>query len=321
MRERSAIPDPDIDREEEAWWNDNAATIESIWAMSKVVRPAVRSRYLNRARDFFLDGLKERPGRVLEVGCGSGWLSRIIADRERLHVIGLDIAAEQIRLAKENAATAGLSDVCEYRAQNLADFTVNDAGSVSCVFIHAILHHLSWQEIHSVLGQLKALGAGTKLFVYEPVYLSDPDGGTLPETPEALAARALAETPVLAAKRFQKMFRPTRDMALVKKVESLAVSAHKLRRILSPKEVVFRESELLGALGEIGEVTERYLCNFTSMPVSQIATTFTSSLLQRLFCATVLKQALRVDQELFEKNLFPLITRQYAFMGYHCVIR
>jgi hypothetical protein len=99
------------------------------------------------------------------------------------------------------------------------------------------------------------------------------------------------------------------------------MDAHRQGRILSPKEVVFREPELLGALGAIGEVTERYLCNFTSIPVSQIATTFTSSLLQRLFCATVLKRAQRVDQVLFERNLFPLITRQYAFMGYHCVIR
>ena len=34
----------------------------------------------------------------------------MIADRDRLRILGLDIAAEQIRIAKENAASAGLTD-------------------------------------------------------------------------------------------------------------------------------------------------------------------------------------------------------------------
>ena len=321
MRERAQFPDPDLDREEESWWNEQAEVVEAIWAMQEPVRRAIRMPYLERARRFFLEGAKRLPVTVLEVGCGSGWVGRMIADRDRLRILGLDIAAEQIRMAKENAAHAGLSDICEYRAQNLADFTVKDAEAVSCVFIHAILHHLSWQEIRSVLAQLKALGSGTRIFIYEPVYLADPERGALPESSAARRARSLAMLPHWACALFDRLLHPRRDTGLVKKVQHLCREAQRQGRILSPKEVVFREAEILGALGEIGEVTERYLCNFTSIPIAQYATTLRSPFLQRLFTSTVVPFSAWVDRSLFSTGQIPAVTHEYIFMGYHCVVR
>ena len=321
MKERAQAPDPDLDHEEESWWNEQAEVVEAIWAMQEPVRRAIRMPYLERAGRFFLDGAKQLPITVLEVGCGSGWVGRLIADRDRLRILGLDIAAEQIRMAKENAAHAGLSDTCEYRCQNLADFTVNDAQAVSCVFIHAILHHLSWQEIRSVLAQLQALGSGTRIFVYEPVHLTEPEGGRLPESFAARRARFLATLPHRARAIFERIFRPRRDIALVKKVEHLSREAQRKGRVLSPKEVVFREPEILGVLGEIGEVTERYLCNYTTMPIAQYATTLLNPSLQRLFTATVVPLSAWVDRTLFSGGQIPVVTREYVFMGYHCVVR
>src|SRR5215207_10978184 len=218
MRLRSEAPDPEIDREEEAWWNEHAATIEAIWAMAAPVRRTIRGRYLDRTRKFFLDGTNARPARCLEVGCGSGWVGRMIAAPTTLELIGLDLATEQVRLAQENAKVDGLAGTTEYRCQNLADFTVRDAGSVQCVLIHSILHHLSWQEIRSVLKQLHALGKGTRIFIYEPAYLTDPLS-PLPKTDEARAAQELAGRSKRETDRFQRMFRPSRDRALVKRVE------------------------------------------------------------------------------------------------------
>ena len=43
--------------------------------------------------------------------------------------------------------------------------------------------------------------------------------------------------------------------------------------------------------------------------------------LQRLFCATVLRRAVKLDEHLFAKGLIPQVTREYVFMGYECVIR
>lgn len=320
MRLRSEAPDREIDHEEEAWWNEHAATIEAIWAMAAPVRRTIRGPYLNRARRFFLEGTKIRPVRCLEVGCGSGWVGRMMASPGKLELIGLDLAAEQIRLAQENARTDRLAEATEYRCQNLAEFTVRDAGSVQCVLIHAILHHLSWQEIRSVLSQLQALGKGTRIFIYEPAYLADPLS-PLPQTPAAASARDLAGRSKRETDRFQRLLRPARDRALVKRVEALAAEAHRQDRILSPKEVVFPEAELIGALEEIGEVAGRRLCNFTSLPAAQYATTIRNGFLQRLFCATVLRRAVSLDAELFARDLIPLVTREYVFMGYECVVR
>lgn len=319
MRERSLSPDPAIDHEEEVWWNENADTVEAIWAMAEPVREAIRTPYLDRARHFFLAGQTQQPARLLEVGCGSGWVGRMIADREHLQIIGLDIASEQIRLANENAATAGLSEVCEYRCQNLADFAARDAQSVSCVLIHAILHHLSWQEIRSVLAQLKVLGSGTRIFIYEPVYLADP-AAPMEETPRSRHARFMAGLPAQAMRIFQTIFRPARDQELLARVNTLVADAQRQGRILSPKEVVFREPEILGALEEIGKVTERYVCNYTTLPMAQFATSIKNKALQRLFCATVLPLAAYVDRWLFDSRAIPLVTRDYVFMGYHCVV-
>jgi SAM-dependent methyltransferase len=42
---------------------------------------------------------------VLDVGCGSGWLSRILAERvPQGHVVGMDISDEMIRRAREKSA-------------------------------------------------------------------------------------------------------------------------------------------------------------------------------------------------------------------------
>jgi 2-polyprenyl-3-methyl-5-hydroxy-6-metoxy-1,4-benzoquinol methylase len=320
MRERAQCPDPAIDREEEAWWNANAETVEAIWAMAAPVRRALRTPYLERARRFFLEGRGAGPVTLLEIGCGSGWVGRMIAERRRLHVIGIDLAAEQIRLAEDNAAREGLRDVCQYRCQNLSDFAARDAQAVSCVLIHAILHHLSWQEIRSVLGQLRALGPGTRLFVYEPAYLADPATPIEP-SPRARRAQRAASLPARATELFRSLLRPARDEPLLGRVKALVADAQRQGRILSPKEVVFREPELLALLGEIGEVTERFLCDFTSVAASQFATTLRSARLQRGYCRTILPLAAWIDRRLFARGEIPLVTRDYVFMGYHCTIR
>src|SRR5882724_12738297 len=43
--------------------------------------------------------------RVLDLGCGSGWASRLLAERAaKGHVIGIDISDEMIRLASETSS-------------------------------------------------------------------------------------------------------------------------------------------------------------------------------------------------------------------------
>ena len=43
--------------------------------------------------------------RVLDVGCGSGWATRLMAEKAREgRVVGIDISDEMIRVARESSA-------------------------------------------------------------------------------------------------------------------------------------------------------------------------------------------------------------------------
>ncbi len=73
----------------------------------------------------FVDELaRERtPGRVLDVGCGSGRFGVRLAEHG-WEAVGLDFAAEMVDLAHEHAAAAGVADRCTFLQ---ADFLAWDA--------------------------------------------------------------------------------------------------------------------------------------------------------------------------------------------------
>jgi 2-polyprenyl-3-methyl-5-hydroxy-6-metoxy-1,4-benzoquinol methylase len=60
----------------------------------------------------------DEPGRVLDVGCGSGRFCVRLAQRE-WHAVGLDFADEMVALARQQAAEAGVADRCTFE---VADF-------------------------------------------------------------------------------------------------------------------------------------------------------------------------------------------------------
>ncbi|HME69273.1 MAG TPA: class I SAM-dependent methyltransferase [Myxococcota bacterium] len=99
---------------------------------------------------FLLSQLPMRCGPALEVGCGAGAFSRLLAAR-CAHVLGLDLSPEMIRRARER--TAGLRNVA---------FRVEDAShcdlpgeAFDCVASIATLHHLPAEptllRLHDVL--------------------------------------------------------------------------------------------------------------------------------------------------------------------------
>jgi hypothetical protein len=68
------------------------------------------------------EALEIEPGdTVIDVGCGSGVLSFVAARRGAGRVIGTDLSAEAIEVAKENAVSLGLQDRVEFRVGNLLD--------------------------------------------------------------------------------------------------------------------------------------------------------------------------------------------------------
>jgi ribosomal protein L11 methyltransferase len=80
-----------------------------------VFHPTHTSRTLAEALEIEADDT------VIDVGCGSGVLSFVAARLGARRVIGTDLSAEAIEVARENADSLGLQDRVEFRVGNLLD--------------------------------------------------------------------------------------------------------------------------------------------------------------------------------------------------------
>jgi ubiquinone/menaquinone biosynthesis C-methylase UbiE len=78
-----------------------------------------------------LDAILRRPGaRILDVGCGAGWSSIALAQAyPQAEVVGVDIDAPSIQMARRNAASAGFRSDSE-SAERLR-FRIADAGTLA----------------------------------------------------------------------------------------------------------------------------------------------------------------------------------------------
>ncbi len=322
-RKRNIIADEETNQLESKWWDENAQVIEAIWTLPEIIRLAVRGHYLKKAKSFFLCGSeKTEPLKVIEIGCGSGWVGRMIAEPNIINIVGLDLSEQQIQIANQEAIKADLSRTCQYYCQNLADFVVSENSNYNSVLIHAILHHLSWQEIHCIFKQVKVLGSGTKIFIYEPVYLSKHYRNksflwrTLRKT-----IKVLFGFPYSLGKLFACRFEGSYNENLAKKLNCITEEASKNNWVLSPKEIVFEESDLLELLENYCEIKDRYLCNYNSIRVGQIAAMYKSKELHQQFSQIVLPLSRHIDNFLFASGLLSCINNDYVFMGYECILK
>lgn len=98
--------------------------------------------------------------RVLDVGCGNGWATRLMAEKARDgRVAGIDIADEMIRLARETSAS--LSNV-EFRVTSAEKLPFLD-GEFTHAFSMESLYY--YADIRGALREIKRVLAPGGLFV------------------------------------------------------------------------------------------------------------------------------------------------------------
>lgn len=123
-----------------------------------------------------LGQLPARAGNALEVGCGTGAFTRLLAERA-LSVLALDLSPQMIRLAESQSAR------CTNIEYLLGDFMQLDlpAGGYDCVVSIATLHHL---PLTSALRKMKdALRPGGVLVIHDLIA----DAGAVDRALSALA--------------------------------------------------------------------------------------------------------------------------------------
>jgi len=117
-------------------------------------------RVINRAQKLLeFAELKEKQD-FLEIGCGSGAVSKYIAERYHLNVTGVDVDPEQIELAKKNANKIFNLRFLAADATHLA-FEDN---SFDIVLSFGVMHHIpNWLD---VMEEIKRVLRPKSYFIY-----------------------------------------------------------------------------------------------------------------------------------------------------------
>ena len=231
---------PQLDRAEQQWWEDNGDLEERYcWVQTDWVQQFLRGGYL---RDI-LRGLGPSHS-VLELGCGTGWLTFQLARAGAAAVTGVDSSPSQIARARAAAEDLGLGDRVRLEIGDAGDLT-RATRRFDLVVMHAFLHHLTTAEIREALTTAAdLLRPDGRLVVLEPMCF--PDGRT--DEPRSLRMiRRLQELPMALARRgIRRVGDPERE-----------VRAHLADRWAgalpfgpSPKETPFQSEELADFLDE-----------------------------------------------------------------------
>jgi SAM-dependent methyltransferase len=229
-----------LERSERAWWAEHAEVEDRwCWVQTPDVQHAIRGRYTRQ-----IAGWIGPDDVVVEVGCGTGWLTLLLAEAGVSDLTGVDFSPEQIERARAAAAAAGRS--IRFEVGGLGDLAAQGR-PIDLVVLHAVLHHLATDEIEGILAEVAgALAPGGRLVLFEPVlYPGSPAGSGLADR----ALRAVERLPMALARR---RLRPLSD-------EERATRAAVDRRGVgewpfgpSPKEVPFAPDELAALLAAAG---------------------------------------------------------------------
>ena len=151
--------------DEERWWNDHGEYMTLQWKLTPKLSEQIRGAMERDYKSFLL-----YPGeRLLDLGCGSGWLSAYFADRG-MNVLGVDISSEQIDAA--NRLKAGYPgaklefECCDFMKWDVERYRSN----FSSMFVSAFLHHLPEHELALVLEKIALMvKPGGRVYLYEPM--------------------------------------------------------------------------------------------------------------------------------------------------------
>ena len=149
------------------WWNKFSHLMAKSWEMTPRLNKILRKNMI----DDFSNYLFKEDGKLLDVGCGNGWISKIFA-MEGMYVVGVDFSKSQIDEAnslKKN--DLGIQNRINFVCGDITKLETLEIGrDFDSAIVSALLHHLPFQEKQLVLSGInKVLKKGGKIYLYEPV--------------------------------------------------------------------------------------------------------------------------------------------------------
>ena len=147
------------------WWDRFADVMAAQWNLTPRLNQAVRSDYERDYEDF----LWKPAGTLLDVGCGTGVRTHGLA-RRGMEVDGIDFSARQLELARTLADEAGVPGMQFFQRDLVGDDWSGRHRQYDSVFINALLHHLTSEELDLVFERLRTcVKPGGRVYLYEPL--------------------------------------------------------------------------------------------------------------------------------------------------------
>ncbi len=152
-------------QDEKAWWDMYGDYMTYQWQLTPHLHQVIRAPLEKE----YVDYLLKPGGRLLDLGCGSGWLSFLFAE-QGMSVLGIDVSQEQINAANELKAGRAVGNV-DFEC---ADFMEWDSrhyeGYFDSVFVSAFMHHLPEIELELIVRKIASVvKPGGRVFLYEPL--------------------------------------------------------------------------------------------------------------------------------------------------------
>lgn len=301
---------PELDKLENEWWNSNAELIEQVWAQSYEIQKAIRLPYLKKAKKFLQNNQDQ--SLIWEVGCGTGWVCRMIAD-EHFHVIGTDFSESQIRIANESAKAFGKEAYCKYL---LTDANTRIEGH-SGILISAILHHLSKVELEGFFKLIEDQKKGVRVFLFEPVFIEAKNNNG------AWIALLIKQLPKIYRSLVGALIKLSgkKNVKLINDVNGLFVQAEKNNWFLSPKEVPLYESELNEYLNRYFTIHDSYFVNKSELEIAQNLMYYNMQKPGWMYTNVLIPFSIFLDRIFFSFNFRAVTKGQYFFKCYELIVK
>lgn len=151
------------------WWNKFSHIMAKQWQLDDYSNNILRKSTEEESFNYLI----KKNGLLLDLGCGSGWLSFKFGN-DGMATLGLDFSEEQIKLANQykiqNNVVNSSFVCCDIFSWDYSNYH----NMFDSIHISAFLHHLPEEELDLLFEVISKISKdGAKIYLYEPIYFAD----------------------------------------------------------------------------------------------------------------------------------------------------